>query len=172
MSKSIKFKNNTYLDSKGITHNKKLLSDILNKYVVNSNNYVVTPNVDIPLEYTGTGTYVQRMISIVSPWYQRYLPNKWHYMRLRIFYIQNSKYNKPWNCIVVGRNINGDNWSKRDFFNSNAVTQGDGYSIYEKVLSYHGQETMNDFINFILEGQGCGCTIKWVEFCEVIPMNE
>lgn len=29
MSKSIKFKNNTYLDSTGITHNRKLLSDIL-----------------------------------------------------------------------------------------------------------------------------------------------
>ena len=29
MSKSIKFRNNTYLDSKGITHNRSLLSDIL-----------------------------------------------------------------------------------------------------------------------------------------------
>ena len=30
MSRSIKFRNNTYLDSKGITHNRSLLSDILN----------------------------------------------------------------------------------------------------------------------------------------------
>ena len=29
MSKSFKFKNNMYLDTKGIVHNKKLLSDIL-----------------------------------------------------------------------------------------------------------------------------------------------
>lgn len=29
MAKSIKFKNNNYLDSKGITHNKKLLNEIL-----------------------------------------------------------------------------------------------------------------------------------------------
>lgn len=31
MPKSIKFKNNTYLDSRGIVHNKELLSDKLNK---------------------------------------------------------------------------------------------------------------------------------------------
>lgn len=30
MSKSIKFGNNTYLDSSGITHKQKLLSDVLN----------------------------------------------------------------------------------------------------------------------------------------------
>ncbi len=33
MSKSIKFRNNTYLDSKGITHNRRLLSDILNNLI-------------------------------------------------------------------------------------------------------------------------------------------
>lgn len=32
MSKSFKFKNNMYLDTKGIVHNKQLLSDILNKF--------------------------------------------------------------------------------------------------------------------------------------------
>lgn len=34
MSKSIKFKNNTYLDSKGIVHRKKQLSNILDNYTV------------------------------------------------------------------------------------------------------------------------------------------
>ena len=33
MSKSIKFRNNTYLDSKGISHNRSLLSDILNNLI-------------------------------------------------------------------------------------------------------------------------------------------
>ena len=33
MRKSIKFRNNTYLDSKGITHNRRLLSDILNNLI-------------------------------------------------------------------------------------------------------------------------------------------
>ena len=32
MSKAIKFKNNTYLDSSSITHNKVQLSTILNQY--------------------------------------------------------------------------------------------------------------------------------------------
>ena len=31
MSKSFKFKNNMYLDTKGIVHNKELLSNVLNK---------------------------------------------------------------------------------------------------------------------------------------------
>lgn len=33
MSKSFKFKNNMYLDTKGIVHNKKLLSDILSENI-------------------------------------------------------------------------------------------------------------------------------------------
>lgn len=33
MSKSIKFKNNTYLDSSGIVHNKKLLNEILEDHI-------------------------------------------------------------------------------------------------------------------------------------------
>ncbi len=39
MSKTIKFKNNTYLDSKGITHNRQLLSDILDHWVLEEDGY-------------------------------------------------------------------------------------------------------------------------------------
>ncbi len=155
------------VNSSKVVHNNKLLSNILSKYVMNSNNYV-----DITKEYTGSGTFAQQMINIISPWDNTYYIDKVRYMRLRIFYIQNPSYSKPWNAIVVGRNKNGDNWSKRDFFNSNAVIAGANYNIYEKVIQYTTSETLNTFINFIFESGGCGCTIKYIEFCEVIPIDE
>ena len=41
MAKSIKLKDNTYLDSKGIVHNRALLSDILNKSITINTNYKI-----------------------------------------------------------------------------------------------------------------------------------
>lgn len=57
MSKSIKLKNNNYWDSKGITHNRELLSSVLNRvdglhykdYSSNSNYYV-----DVDLKFDST----------------------------------------------------------------------------------------------------------------------
>lgn len=43
MSKSIKFKNNTYLDSSSITHNKILLSEILGNIITGNSGIRYTP---------------------------------------------------------------------------------------------------------------------------------
>lgn len=63
MSKSIKFKNNTYLDSRGIIHNKELLSDILGNGIettTNANGTAIKFPDGTMIAYTdtiGTGAY-------------------------------------------------------------------------------------------------------------------
>lgn len=47
MSKSFKFKNNMYLDTKGIVHNKELLSDVLNKRQINITSVTWTYNTSV-----------------------------------------------------------------------------------------------------------------------------
>lgn len=66
MAKSIKLKNNTYLDTKGIVHNRELLSDILNKQDISNIVCIVGAknNIDLP---AGQGVRVTGLDKIKDP---------------------------------------------------------------------------------------------------------
>lgn len=141
----------------------------LNKYIVDSANYVVTPNVDITKDYNGSGTYLQQQIPLNTPWGNRHL-DKNRYFKLRIIYIQNSNYTYPWDTIVVGRVQGGDSWSKRLGVQQGTITKATDYNIYEAIIGYNATEMQNTYLNFIWEHFGCGCTLKYIEFYEVTPL--
>lgn len=78
MSKSIKFKNDTYLDSSSITHNKTKLSDILNVNMFNYNDWEKSQNIDgnnqTPITITGMSTTIKTrgrslLVSFTLPLY-------------------------------------------------------------------------------------------------------
>jgi hypothetical protein len=171
MSKSIILQNDNYWDSKGIVHNKIKLSDLLNRYVVNSGNYIETPNVDYNITYS-SGTYKQQKVTMNSLWSGYTSIDKDRYFRIRVKYIQDSASDVPWRNIVIGRVSDKDSWSKRLYFDEKYVSSSGEYSIYEKVEKYSATDGMNDFLIFIWESVPCGCNIKYIEFNEVIPLGE
>jgi len=143
--------------------------ELSSRYMAVSSNYVITPNVDITREWT-SGNFGQIDINLNTPWNARYF-DKVRWFKLRVFYIQNSNYQYPWQSIAVGRVLNGDVWAKRRSITSHGtITKMSDYNIYEDVFSYGTDQAQNGGLTFILEQIQCGCTIKYVEFFEVLPV--
>ena len=149
----------------------KFLNDeLLTRYTVNSQNYIVTPNVDVTQDYSG-GNYIKIDFNINSPWNNKYM-DKERYFKLRIFYTQNSNYEYPWYQIVVGASRGGDDWSKRIDVGNGQITKTGDYNVYEDCIYYSTNDRLNTNLGFIWERINCGCTIYYIEFYEVMPIIE
>ncbi len=91
MSKSIKFKNNTYLDSRGIVHNKESLYNILNKRITGSFNIDAGSTYDFVwnlgstalIDFKGTGSMLE-----CGMLYYAQRTNMYYYSMSRIAYTQ------------------------------------------------------------------------------------
>lgn len=78
MSKSIKLKDNNYLDSTGITHNRNLLSTILNKLTYNSGWTRISTDYGVYYKKVGNIVTVRGISSgsrTLSGWSQTFLGN-------------------------------------------------------------------------------------------------
>lgn len=144
------------------------INTIKNNLVINSPNLVIEPGVDVTIDYNdASSTYQQYQSLLYTPWITVYeTTNNIRYFRLRVGYIQNSSYAKPWSNIAIGIN-GGDTWSYRVGFSNDDTSKGSNYYLYEKIIRIDTNQTISDRLVFIWEHETCGCTIKYIEMCEL-----